>query len=98
MRQFVKAREALGLTAADSELQIQCLKIIEEEEPKSNFKCKGAVQYFKYLIQNSTGWLSEFRRRSGLPRSDEIAFEHIRSTDDKTIDYSIHILIDCSES
>ena len=90
LREFVKARDALGLTAADSELQMQCCKIIEDEEPKSNYECQGAVQFFKYLINASTGWLSEFRRRACLPRSSEIAFEHIRSTDDKTIDYSIH--------
>ena len=90
LREFVMARDALGLTAADSELQIQCCKIIEEEEPKSNYECKGAVQFFKFLVNASTGWLCEFRRRASLPRSSEIAFEHIRSTDDKTIDYSIH--------
>lgn len=90
LREFVKAREALGLTAADSELQSQCCKILDEEEPKSNFKCRGAVQFFKYLINSSVSWLSEFRRRAGLPHSSEIASEHIRSVDDKTIDYSIH--------
>jgi hypothetical protein len=88
--EYVKSRQALGLTPPDSELQVQCCKIIDDVEPKSNFKCKGAVQWFKYLITASTGWLAEFRRRACLPRSSELAYEDIRSTDDKTIDYSTH--------
>jgi hypothetical protein len=88
--EYVKSRQALGLTPPDSELQIQCCRIIEDIEPKSNFQCRGAVQWFKYLITASTDWLADFRRRAGLPRSSELAHEHIRSTDDKTIDYSVH--------
>ena len=88
--EYVKSRQALGLTPPDSELQVQCCRIIEDIEPKSNFQCRGAVQWFKYLITTSTDWLADFRRRAGLPRSSELLHEHIRSTDDKTIDYSIH--------
>lgn len=88
--EFVASRQALGLTPTDSELQVQACMIIDEIEPMANFKCQGAVQWFKFLITSSTSWLSEFRRRAGLPRSSELAYEHIRSTDDKTIDFSIH--------
>ena len=88
--EYVKSRQALGLTPPDSELQLQCCRIIEDIEPKSNFQCRGAVQWFKYLITASTDWLVDFRRRAGLPRSSDLAHERIRSTDDKTIDYSVH--------
>lgn len=87
---FVHERQSLGLTPTDSELQVQACKILDDIEVNSNFKCKGAVSWFKYLVVSEPNWLAEFRRRAGLPRSSEMAVEHIRSTDDKTIDYSIH--------
>ena len=87
---FVHERQSLGLTPTDSELQVQACKILDDIEVTSNFKCKGAVSWFKYLVVSEPNWLAEFRRRAGLPRSSEMAVEHIRSTDDKTIDYSIH--------
>jgi hypothetical protein len=68
----------------------QACKILDDLETTSNYKCKGAVQWFKYLIFASTTWLAGFRRKAGLPRSSEMAVEHIRSSDEKTIDYSIH--------
>jgi Tc5 transposase DNA-binding domain len=87
---FVKAKQALGLTPTDRELQVECCKILDEIELTSNYKCKAALEWFKYLIGASTCWLREFRRWAGLPRSSEMASEQVRSTDDKTIDYSIH--------
>jgi hypothetical protein len=87
---FVKAKQALGLTPTDRELQAECCRILDEIETTSNYKCQAAVGWFKYLIGASTCWLREFRRWAGLPRSSEMASEHIRSTDDKSIDYSIH--------
>lgn len=63
---YVKRKQALGQTITDSELQIQACKAIEDVEPKSNFKSREAVQWFKYLISSSTNWLSEFKRRAGL--------------------------------
>jgi hypothetical protein len=90
LKSFVNARLALGLTATDSELQVEACRILDEIEKTSNFKCKGAVSWFKYLITSSTSWLAPFRRRSGLPRSSDMADEHIRNPDESTIDYSIH--------
>ena len=90
LKAYVSSRQALGLTPIDSELQVQACKILDEIEETSNFKCKGAVQWFKYLITASPHWLKDFRRRAVLPRSEEMAHEHIRSLDDSTIDYSIH--------
>ena len=86
---FVQAKQALGLTPTDRELQVECCKILDEIEKTSNYKCKPALGWFKYLIGSSTCWLREFRRWAGLPRSSEMASEQIRSTDDKSIDYSI---------
>lgn len=90
LKTYVKTRQALGLTPVDSELQVQACMILDEVELTSNYKCKGAVQWFKYLITSSSSWLAEFRRRAVLPRTSEMANEHVRSSDSKTIDYSIH--------
>jgi hypothetical protein len=90
LKSYVRTRQALGLTPVDYELQVQACQILDEIEVTSNFKCKGAVQWFKYLITSSTSWLAEFRRRAVLPRSSEMANEHVRSSDERTIDYSIH--------
>jgi hypothetical protein len=87
---FVHNKRALGLTPTNSELQVEACRILDEIETTSNYKCKGAVSWFKYLVSASTEWLEEFRRRAGLPRSSDMAIETIRSTDDKSIDYSIH--------
>jgi hypothetical protein len=87
---YVESRRALGLTPVDSDLQAQACKIIEDVEPTSNFKCKGAVQWFKFLINSSTNWLSEFRHRAGLPRSSQIMHDYFQSTEDKTSDYSVY--------
>ncbi|KAG0649171.1 TGF-beta-induced transcription factor 2 [Hyphodiscus hymeniophilus] len=87
---FVHSRQAVGLTPTDPELQFQACKILDDVESGSNFKCKGAVSWFKYLVVAEPNWLAEFRHRAGLPRSSDMAIEHIRSTDDTSIDYSIH--------
>lgn len=64
---YVKCKQALGQIPTDSELQVQACKAIQDVEPKSNFKSREAVQWFKFLINSSTNWLSEFKRRAGLP-------------------------------
>ena len=87
---YVHSRQSLGLTPTDSELQVQACKALDEIEIISNFKCKGAISWFKYLIVSEPKWLVEFRLRAGLPRSSDMGVEHIRSTDDTTIDYSIN--------
>ncbi|RDL35841.1 Uncharacterized protein BP5553_06453 [Venustampulla echinocandica] len=90
LKAFVIGKQALGLTPTNSELQVEACRILDEIEPAANFKCKGGLGWFKYLIAASHNWLSDFRRRANLPRLSEMADEHIRSTDDKSIDYSIH--------
>lgn len=87
---FMKSKQALGLTPTDRELQTECCRILDEAELTAAIKSAPAVAWFKYLTTAESCWLREFRRRTGLPRSSELALEHIRSTDDKTIDYSIH--------
>ncbi|KAH8129503.1 hypothetical protein LI328DRAFT_159845 [Trichoderma asperelloides] len=67
LNDYVKCKQALGQTPTDTELQIQACKAIDDVEPKSNFKSGEAVQWFKFLINSSTNWLSEFKRRAGLP-------------------------------
>jgi hypothetical protein len=66
---YVKRNQALGQIPTDSELQVQACNAIEDVEPKSNFKSREAVQWFKFLINCSTNWLSEFKRRAGLSLS-----------------------------
>ncbi|KAH8820090.1 hypothetical protein F5884DRAFT_661842 [Xylogone sp. PMI_703] len=87
---FVQKRLALGLTPTDKELQVECCRLIDEAEKSSNFKCKPAVLWFKYLINDSRGWLADFRKRASLPRSESLICEHMRNPDGKTIDFTIH--------
>ncbi|TVY18281.1 Homeobox protein 4 [Lachnellula arida] len=90
LKLFVDAQQALGLTPTDSHLQLEACRILSEMEKTSNFKSKPALGWFKYLATASTKWLDDFRRRAGLPRTSEMGYGLIRSTDDKSIDYSIH--------
>ncbi|KAF7871727.1 hypothetical protein EAF04_003834 [Stromatinia cepivora] len=90
LRNYVTSRQMLGLTATDSELQVEACRIIDEAELTAAVPCKGAVSWFKYLIKDSTGWLADFRRRAGLPRSSEMADEGVRSKDETSIDHAIH--------
>lgn len=90
LRNYVTSRQMLGLTALDSELQVEACRIIDEAELTAGVPCKGAVSWFKYLIKDSTCWLADFRRRAGLPRSSEMANEGVRSKDETSIDHAIH--------
>ncbi|KAG9241980.1 hypothetical protein BJ878DRAFT_536178 [Calycina marina] len=90
LKEYVKKRQALGLTPIDAELQIEACRILDEVEVAANYKCKGALQWFKYLVTSSPHWLDDFRRRAMLPRTEEMASMDKRSLDDTTIDYSIH--------
>ncbi|KAL5315248.1 hypothetical protein ACEPPN_017899 [Leptodophora sp. 'Broadleaf-Isolate-01'] len=90
LKAFVNSKGAIGLTPTNRELQDEACRILDESEAHSAYQCPTAINWLKYLIRASTGWLEEFRRKVGLPRSAEIADEIIRSTDDLSIDYSIH--------
>ncbi|KAL7929208.1 hypothetical protein V8C35DRAFT_200658 [Trichoderma chlorosporum] len=76
---YVKVRQASGQMPTDCELQFQACKILDDIEPKSNFKCKEALQWFKFLVNSSSDWLSDFKRRAGLLSSSEKLDEQIRS-------------------
>ncbi|KAI9642183.1 hypothetical protein NHQ30_008985 [Ciborinia camelliae] len=90
LRNYVTSRQMLGLTATDSELQVEACRVLDEAELTAAVPCKSAVSWFKYLIKDSTSWLADFRRRAGLPRSSEMANEGVRSKDETSIDHAIH--------
>ncbi|KAL5091606.1 hypothetical protein Trisim1_002824 [Trichoderma cf. simile WF8] len=74
----VKSRQAAGQIPTDAELQFQACKILDDVEPKSNFKCKEAVQWFKFLINSSSDWLSAFKRRAGVLSNAETSYGHMQ--------------------
>jgi hypothetical protein len=90
LQDFVKARQLLGLTAMDHELQVEACRIIGRMEEKSNTPCEEVANWLLRLIYNSTDWLLDFRRRASLPRSEDIVDDNLRSKDPKTIDSTIH--------
>ncbi|UKZ54449.1 hypothetical protein TrVGV298_008257 [Trichoderma virens] len=87
---YVKSRQASGQMPTDSELQFQACKILDDVEPKSNFKCKEAVQWFKFLVNSSVDWLSHFKRRAGLFSSVENIHGHIQSVNGSIIHNGVH--------
>lgn len=90
LQEFVKARRLLGLTAMDSELQIEAGNIIHRMEAASNHASDEAIQFLIRLVKGSTEWLAGFRRRAHLPRSEDMADEGKRSKDPTTIDSTVH--------
>ncbi|RFU75198.1 homeo [Trichoderma arundinaceum] len=90
LMKYVKFMQASGQTPTDFDLQIQSCKAIEDVEPKSNFKCKEAVQWFKFLINSSTNWLTEFKRRAGLPQCPKQMIEHVQLAGDEIMNNSLY--------
>lgn len=90
LRAYVIRRQAIGLTPTIGELQKEACSVLEESELQSNYQCKSAINWFKYLVTASTGWLEEFRRKVGIPRSAELADENVRSNNALSIDYTVH--------
>ena len=90
LQDFVRARQFLGLTAVDHELQMEACKIISRMEESSASPCEEIANVLLRLIGRSSGWLANFKQRAHLPRSEEIHNEHERSNDPKTIDSMIH--------
>lgn len=90
LHDFVKARQLLGLTALDNELQEEACKIIGRMEEKSGLPCEGIANWLLRLIFSDTQWLAEFRKRAHLPRTEDIVDVFQRSKDPKTIDSTIH--------
>lgn len=90
LHDFVKARQLLGLTALDNELQEEACKIIGRMEEKSGLTSEGIANWLLRLIYSNTQWLAEFRKRAHLPRTEDMVDVLQRSKDPKTIDSTIH--------
>ncbi|KAI1807241.1 hypothetical protein F4811DRAFT_43070 [Daldinia bambusicola] len=90
MQDFVKAKQLLGLTAMDHELQVEACRIIGRMEEKSSHPTEDVANWLLRLIYNSTTWLQNFRQRAHLPRSEDVGDVNLRSKDPKTIDSTIH--------
>ncbi len=90
LHEFVKARQFLGLTATDEELQVEACKIIGRIEETTNNPSELVANFLLRLIYGSSDWLASFRQRAVLPRSEDMAHESIRSKDPKTVDSTIY--------
>ena len=90
LHEFVKARRLLGLTAMDSELQVEACNIIGRMEESSNHPSDEVANLLLRLIYGSTTWLAGFRQRAVLPRSEDVGDEANRSKDKTKIDSTIH--------
>ncbi|RYP11094.1 hypothetical protein DL764_000252 [Monosporascus ibericus] len=90
LQEYVKARELLGLTAMDQELQVEACRIIGRTEESSSNPSDQVANWLLRLIHNSPKWLEGFRRRAHLPRSEDIVDVDKRSKDAKTIDSTIY--------
>ncbi|KXJ86195.1 hypothetical protein Micbo1qcDRAFT_153415 [Microdochium bolleyi] len=90
LQDFVSARTLLGLTAMDSELQVEACRIIGRIEEKSGSPSDDFANFLVQLINSSQTWLSDFRQRAHLPRSEDLLDCDRRSKDPSTIDSTIH--------
>ncbi|KAK8010848.1 hypothetical protein PG990_009813 [Apiospora arundinis] len=90
LQKFVIARRLLGLTAMDKELQVEACKIISRMEEKSIYPSEAVANGFIRLIHNDAQWLTDFRKRAHLPRSEDVNDDPQRSHDPKSIDSTIH--------
>jgi len=88
--EYVKARQMLGLTAMDSELQVEACNILGRSEESSSSPSDEVANFLLRLCLSSTKWLAAFRQRAHLPRSDDMADEKLRSKDPNTVDSTIH--------
>ncbi|KAI1416888.1 hypothetical protein F5Y13DRAFT_153262 [Hypoxylon sp. FL1857] len=90
MQDFVKAKQLLGLTAMDHELQVEACRIIGRMEEKSGNPMEDIANWLLRIIYGSPKWLENFRQRAHLPRSEDVVDANLRSKDPKTIDSTIH--------
>ncbi len=90
LRDFVRARRLLGVTAMDEELQVEACKIIGRIEESSAEPSDDVANFLVRLILASRSWLSDFRQRAHLARSEDLADEKQRSKDPSTIDSTVH--------
>ncbi|XWW95525.1 hypothetical protein V2A60_003485 [Cordyceps javanica] len=90
LHQFVKAKRLLGLIAMDDELQEEACRIVGRVEEMCTHPSEAVANWLLRLIKRSTSWLSSFRRRAHLPRTEDIKSDTIRSKDLTSIDSTIH--------
>ncbi|ORY58101.1 uncharacterized protein BCR38DRAFT_353751 [Pseudomassariella vexata] len=90
LQEFVKAGSLLGLTAMDKELQVEACKIIGWMEGRSSTPSEDVANWLLGLINGSTKWLADFRKRARLPRSEDVSGANERSKDPKSIDSTVH--------
>lgn len=90
LHEYVKARHLLGLTAMDHELQREACNIIGRMEESSNHPSEDVANFLLRLIFADSKWLTGFRQRAVLPRSEDVEDEAKRSKDPTTIDSTIH--------
>ncbi|KAI0889208.1 uncharacterized protein GGS22DRAFT_153416 [Annulohypoxylon maeteangense] len=90
MQDFVKAKQLLGLTAMDHELQVEACRIISRTEEKSSSTSEDIANWMLRLIYASPKWLENFKTRASLPRTEDLEDVNTRSKDPKTIDSTIH--------
>lgn len=90
LQEFVRGKRLLGLTAMDDELQIEACRIVGRVEEVSTHPSDAVANWLLRLIMSSRHWLSDFRRRAHLPRTEDVKDEIIRSTDPMNIDSTIH--------
>ncbi|KAI1336383.1 hypothetical protein F5Y15DRAFT_394433 [Xylariaceae sp. FL0016] len=90
LQDYVLARQMLGLTAMDHELQLEACRILGRTEEKSSDPAEKIANWLLRLINSSPVWLQDFRRRAYLPRSEDVGDAYQRSKDPTTIDSTIH--------
>lgn len=90
LHEYVRARAILGLTALDSELQVEACNILGRAEESSGNASDAIASFLLRLVFRSTDWLAGFRQRASLPRSEDIMDVNLRSKDPTTIDSTIH--------
>lgn len=90
LHEFVQTRSSLGITALDSELQVETCNILGRLEQTSSTPSDEVYRFLSRLICRSTEWLAGFRQRAHLPRSEEVVDENVRPTDPTQIDITIH--------
>lgn len=90
LQEYVKAKQLLGLTTMDDELQEEARKIVGRVEEVCTHPSEAVANWLLRLITSSTEWLAAFRRRAHLPRSEDVQHKSIRSTDPNSIDSTIH--------
>ncbi|PTB63932.1 hypothetical protein BBK36DRAFT_1125494 [Trichoderma citrinoviride] len=90
LHEYVKAKQLLGLTTMDDELQEEARKIVGRMEEVCTHPSEAVANWLLRLITSSTEWLAAFRRRAHLPRSEDVQHKSIRSKDPNSIDSTIH--------